>query len=736
MVCYFIMMLIPVAFSSMLHSSTSRALTARAYENGHNAVQQIANVNDEKLRTIASVSNTICISSEICKLRYIQLPFNAEKYYEVHQRARYLSTFGAYNNLVSGLYVYCRDLDCILDMYHIYTRSNQYSQIIQREFGLDEATFEALMDQRQAQKLYVTGNGQKFLMMQTVSTGMSDQNPPLTLILVLNNNHITTPLTLVAQTWQGRVSMVMPSDSVLTSLDENESLMTEDTFRDLQEQEELIITRVSSRATDLEYVMAVPQGVLMADVRSNDLLFAYFLAGTILLGGCMAYLLAGHNYKPVRELRQSADVDPRTQNEFTAIASRLKEIKTHNDQMQVELQRLTPIENQQMFRSLLNGKTYRLQEEQLNQLRAGFEGNMFISALLEVDWDAPCPVKEAELKQTLEQKMARLCGSACQCLLQTVENGLAAVFCFNSGSSLYDAQLYVKQLCKSILQEEEGMPALSVYIGNAHEGLEGISVSYKEAGKARDYVNFVSESGKQVFLYDQTMYSSSISWKEYDIVDAQRRFASLMIEGNYAASEQLLREMFSYYIGQEGLSLYVMQCRMYGMMNMMLNILHEVEPDTGAVFYKQNKPLEKLLSVRTMQELEDVVFQIMDQLHSQHDQTQDQLGSKLERVEHYIVANYFDPNLSVQMVADKFDLSLPYLSREFKSKKGIGVLSFINQCRIEKAKELILSNEGGTLTDIAGSVGYNSSQTLIRIFKRYEGVTPGQFRQESEKSTM
>ncbi|MFH1879670.1 MAG: AraC family transcriptional regulator, partial [Bacillota bacterium] len=32
-----------------------------------------------------------------------------------------------------------------------------------------------------------------------------------------------------------------------------------------------------------------------------------------------------------------------------------------------------------------------------------------------------------------------------------------------------------------------------------------------------------------------------------------------------------------------------------------------------------------------------------------------------------------------------------------------------------------------TVTEIAGRVGYNSSQTLIRIFKRYEGITPGQY---------
>ena len=56
------------------------------------------------------------------------------------------------------------------------------------------------------------------------------------------------------------------------------------------------------------------------------------------------------------------------------------------------------------------------------------------------------------------------------------------------------------------------------------------------------------------------------------------------------------------------------------------------------------------------------------------------------------------------------------------------MLTWINQRRIEKAKQIIAADESITLADIAQQIGYNSSQTFIRIFKRYEGVTPGQYR--------
>ncbi|MBR6890059.1 MAG: helix-turn-helix transcriptional regulator, partial [Clostridia bacterium] len=158
------------------------------------------------------------------------------------------------------------------------------------------------------------------------------------------------------------------------------------------------------------------------------------------------------------------------------------------------------------------------------------------------------------------------------------------------------------------------------------------------------------------------------------------------------------------------------------------------EPHAGDTLQGKGGLLERLLNARTMQELEDVVFQILRQLQDQHDQTQDQLSAKLEAVTHYISANYYDQNLSVQMLADRFGLSLPYLSREFKNSKGIGVLNYINQYRIDKAKEILLHDEDATLADVAQRVGYSSSQTLIRIFKRYAGVTPGQFREAGKNA--
>ena len=724
-ICYLAVLLIPLAFSGVLQAHTSRQLRARAYQDGSHSVDLLASVTDERLTSVFNMANTLCTASDIIKLRFIAPPFDAAKYYEVHRRAAFLSNFSAYSDLVSGCYVYCDNLKCILDAHHIYTRDNQYSRIVTQQLGLDEDAFEALMGARHTGDFRVTRGGQRLLLIKSVSSGIGYDRPPLTMIMALDTAKLQNLFAITAENWQGRALMLLPEEVLPPA----EALPAEGGAGDWLSSpgrlevggDSVVVGQASAVADGVGYALAIPQSRLLADAKGSQLLFMWFALCTLVLGGALAFLLARHNYLPVRELTRTIDADEDDSGAFTAISRRLGELRA-------ELARLSVIEDRQIFEALLSGKLGRLEPEQLELLRRSIGGDLFVVALLEPEREEQAAPDDGDFARRLGEQLAAAGEGALQCAVRPYGDGYAAVLGFAEGVSRYDAQLYAQKVIKAVISRDTAFPALSAYLGNACEGLEGVSQSCREAAMAREYANFVSRTGRQVVPFDETMVSSDISWQEYDIVDAERRFVALMLDGNYHAGEQLLHEIMSYYTGQEGLSLRVMQTRMYGVINMMLNVLHEVEPEAGAALLGKDGPLEKLLSSRTMQELEDVVFQILGQLHAQHDQTQDQLGAKLEAVTHYISANYYDENLSVQMLADRFGLSLPYLSREFKNMKGIGVLNYINQYRIDKAKEILLHDGEATLADVARRVGYSSSQTLIRIFKRYEGVTPGQFR--------
>ncbi|WP_197080917.1 helix-turn-helix transcriptional regulator [Gordoniibacillus kamchatkensis] len=68
------------------------------------------------------------------------------------------------------------------------------------------------------------------------------------------------------------------------------------------------------------------------------------------------------------------------------------------------------------------------------------------------------------------------------------------------------------------------------------------------------------------------------------------------------------------------------------------------------------------------------------------------------------------------------------MSKLFKDHTGEGLLDFINKTRIEAAKRLIAA-KNSHVNEIAGSVGFNDVNAFIRTFKKYEGITPGKYKE-------
>ncbi len=104
----------------------------------------------------------------------------------------------------------------------------------------------------------------------------------------------------------------------------------------------------------------------------------------------------------------------------------------------------------------------------------------------------------------------------------------------------------------------------------------------------------------------------------------------------------------------------------------------------------------------------------------------------------YIEENYMNPDLSLNLLAEQCKTTTSYLSRLFKESFGINFIEYLNQLRIQKAKSL-LDTSKYSVKEAALLTGFNSQQNFIRVFKKYEGITPGQYKasathqQESRK---
>jgi two-component system response regulator YesN len=94
----------------------------------------------------------------------------------------------------------------------------------------------------------------------------------------------------------------------------------------------------------------------------------------------------------------------------------------------------------------------------------------------------------------------------------------------------------------------------------------------------------------------------------------------------------------------------------------------------------------------------------------------------------FIATNYGKP-VGLQEAATFLGLSESHLSRLFKEVTGLNFLQYLNAWRINKSVEL-MRDPKRNIGEIATSCGFPTPGYFAKIFKRFSGVTPTQYRDE------
>ncbi|MBQ4160062.1 MAG: helix-turn-helix domain-containing protein [Clostridia bacterium] len=92
----------------------------------------------------------------------------------------------------------------------------------------------------------------------------------------------------------------------------------------------------------------------------------------------------------------------------------------------------------------------------------------------------------------------------------------------------------------------------------------------------------------------------------------------------------------------------------------------------------------------------------------------------------YIHAHY-NEDISLSDLSAEFSLSLSYTSTLFKEVTGENFKDYLNRYRIKRACDILMQEPGLKNTELAKRVGFNTVATLLRLFNKYEGTTPGQY---------
>jgi AraC-like DNA-binding protein len=104
------------------------------------------------------------------------------------------------------------------------------------------------------------------------------------------------------------------------------------------------------------------------------------------------------------------------------------------------------------------------------------------------------------------------------------------------------------------------------------------------------------------------------------------------------------------------------------------------------------------------------------------------MSSVIEPAIIHINEHYTD-DITLENLAKISGVSLQHFCRVFKTKTGMRPMEYLAKKRISEAK-ILLINTGESIGYVSSAVGYGDQNYFGMVFKKYEGITPSDYRKQ------
>ncbi|MFW5987959.1 MAG: helix-turn-helix domain-containing protein [bacterium] len=146
--------------------------------------------------------------------------------------------------------------------------------------------------------------------------------------------------------------------------------------------------------------------------------------------------------------------------------------------------------------------------------------------------------------------------------------------------------------------------------------------------------------------------------------------------------------------------------------------------DISPLNYKYTQELFKISTINALKKwLYSLVIKFIEKVDEVEEEDKEKIiydGVK------YIQSNFTD-DISLTDAAAAASLSIHYFSRLFKKEMGCTFKEYLTELRMREAKKK-LKNRDDNIANIAKAIGYNNPGYFSKVFKKYEGMPPSEFR--------
>lgn len=283
----------------------------------------------------------------------------------------------------------------------------------------------------------------------------------------------------------------------------------------------------------------------------------------------------------------------------------------------------------------------------------------------------------------------------------------------------------LKQITEALLfHARENKHSLLIGISRVHSDLTELNIAFKETSAALNQ-QLLNAPELCSYAYQESSEPKEIVW------DHEDEFLFRIEAGMQEEIIALTNQLFKWFSSIPSFTLNDAKYYCYCLSNQCKDILNDyLDIDNK----KSSGSIQNVVShIFRLEELKEYYLQfflnIAEMLKAEGIYAQ---GNLIENIQTYIQHNY-QKALTQDFIASLFYLNRSYLSTLFKQKTGMKFVDYLNDVRIEKAKELLI-NSDRKMYHISKAVGYDNTKYFFRVFKKKVGYSPEQYRKIYRKS--
>ncbi|WP_188996883.1 helix-turn-helix domain-containing protein [Paenibacillus nasutitermitis] len=716
-----VILLINLGFNTLSFNYLEKE-TLNYYKGSTNLLQATV---DMRLSEVENIVNQLGVNSNHIHLMNLSAPGNTHRKF-AYPLTRELQTYKIANPLIKDVFISYPDLGCIVSSSGLFdAQPYYYLSDFKGKISLQEWT-SLISDAGNRQFDMIRSSNDGLMLLKHTSPIGIGGKPKATLFVVINEAEIEKILASVKISVSPKLTaLARIGEPVFSSFGEEDILSAINNFSLGGEIpgsfNDYLVTQTPSRFGHITYMVVNMKNEVLT---SSAIFRAISLIGLLIcliLGGFLSYFISKkNNYSILEAVKSISKGAKRNTDEYTYVTSYLKSMISEKSEIVDELEKQKRLVKQSLLIKVLKGEE--LEDDAKTMFRALFIHKLplpFFAVIIidieTVDRSQGATWQIESLTSIVEEAIPQ--AADLQFDVCAIHGNIVIVL--NLPCEL-DADRDLPAEIRSVLDRlpEKFKEGSKAGIGSIYD-YDRLTLSYHEAVEALEHAFDNDES--QICRYSDIEKQRVGALRPYTSV--LTKLDQLLRAKDYNRAEEHIKEIFAEYFNSSDQPEWV-NSRKHAFIYFMADALEELQQRGKSI--PEDIGIETLLAAKSLKKLKAESINIVNTLRAAESSETSDSEKLIISLKEFIIANYSDPDLSLYLMAEQIHMNHTQLSRLFKKHAGYGLSEYINKVRIEAAKKL-LHNPQLTLKEIAGSVGYSSDINFIRVFKKYENVTPRNF---------